>query len=352
MKRCIYKYYVASLAFFACCLILISQSCRILSITQKEPVAPTHTRVSEVLLKPNADKGKDAIIQSQDPSSNFSELENLNLSTSIEDGDSIAQRMLIAFDLDTFPDYAYVRKATLVFFRDSTDRNPNSLHFGNNAFTTYRVSESWNEQTVNWDNQPTIEVGGSVWNRESWSEDQPYFEINVTHMVRDMVNKTIDNHGFLIKLSDELAIQNLSWVSSDHRDTSLHPELRIEFRGAVHRKVNTISSIEVNDEIIYVEVWDHNKIDDDTISLFLNDEKVLENFRISGKKTKFPITLKPGFNRLRLHAENLGSIPPNTAALRIIEPGKSHPFQLKSDLDASEAVNIIYKTKKYRPDLE
>jgi hypothetical protein len=311
-----------------------------------------HTRSSEVVLKPHVENGVDAIIRSNAENSSYPDIENLNINTSIVDEDSVFQRMLIAFNLDTFPDYAHVLKATLVLYRDSSDRNPDPVHFGDNAYTTYRVSEPWDEKLVNWKNQPAYEIGGSVWNRESWSETQPSFEINVTRMVRDMVNKRIENHGFLIKLSEELSNQNLSWASSDHRDTLLHPELRIEFRGAIRRQVNTISSIEVNQEVIYVEVWDHNKIDDDTISLFLNDEKVLDNFRISGRKSKIPITLKPGYNRLILHAENLGSIPPNTAALRIIEPGKSHPFQLKSDLDASEAVNIVYKTKRYRPDLE
>jgi len=335
-----------------CLLFVCLYSCNRGFISKDNSLPPVHTRTSEVVLKPHAEKGVDAIILSKEADKNFGALENLNINTSLAGADTAFQRMLISFGLDSFPDYAHVLKATLVLFRDSTSENPNPMHYGKNAYTTYRVVEPWEEEKVNWDNQPAFEVGGSVWNRKSWSEQQGSFEVDVTHMVRQMINKRTDNYGFLLKFSEEVTDQNISWVSSDHRDTSLHPELRIEFRGAVHRKINTISSIEVTQEVIYVEVWDHNKIDDDTISLFLNDEKILENFRISGRKAKFPITLKPGYNRLILHAENLGSIPPNTAALRIIEPGKSHPFQLKSDLDASEAVNIVYRTKKYRPDLE
>ena len=63
------------------------------------------------------------------------------------------------------------------------------------------------------------------------------------------------------------------------------------------------------------------------------------------KKKFFKAQLRPGSNTITLHAENLGEVSPNTAA--IVIKGKSKEFMavLESDLGASQYFTLVYEPK-------
>lgn len=108
------------------------------------------------------------------------------------------------------------------------------------------------------------------------------------------------------------------------------------------RKVVSTKSITVKSQTINLQVWDNNKVDGDIISLKLNDEWILTNFELSGEKQIIPVVLKKQNNELLLFAENLGKIPPNTAAIMVEDKQHSNTFILNSDMSKSETVKIIY----------
>jgi len=66
------------------------------------------------------------------------------------------------------------------------------------------------------------------------------------------------------------------------------------------------------------------------------------------KKEKYIIhlDLKSKNNQLLLFAENLGSIPPNTAAISIDDDDLIRTFILNSDMSKSETVKIILDKPK------
>jgi hypothetical protein len=70
---------------------------------------------------------------------------------------------------------------------------------------------------------------------------------------------------------------------------------------------------------ILMEVFDNGIIDNDSVSIFLNDSLIIKNQGISDKPISFMIKFPKGaqFEKIKMVAENLGSIPPNTAALKI-----------------------------------
>lgn len=105
-------------------------------------------------------------------------------------------------------------------------------------------------------------------------------------------------------------------------------------------------AVDLKEENLTLSVLDHRTYDQDTISLNLNGEWILENHPLTYKAHKIDITIDPSKeNYLILHAVNLGKIPPNTAAIDIYSEGKLQKrVVLNSDLNESEM--ILLTTKK------
>jgi hypothetical protein len=109
------------------------------------------------------------------------------------------------------------------------------------------------------------------------------------------------------------------------------------------RKVDYIKVIKVSSPDIVIQVWDHKEEDGDIISLNLNGKWVTENHLLKKAAKAFKVKLHPKENFLILHALNLGSIPPNTASFAIIEGKQKQTFILRSDLQQSQALSIVYE---------
>jgi len=97
--------------------------------------------------------------------------------------------------------------------------------------------------------------------------------------------------------------------------------------------------ITVSEPTITIDLWDAGVEDNDTISLLLNGQWVLEDLRLAKGKQQFSFTLKPGDNELALFANNLGNIPNNTAALSI-NGGKK--VSLRSGLESNGTMRLRY----------
>lgn len=107
------------------------------------------------------------------------------------------------------------------------------------------------------------------------------------------------------------------------------------------RKVISSKEWTVTNKKITLEVWDNNKEDGDIISLKFNDTWILSNFLLKKEKYKIELELTDTNNQLLLYAENLGTIPPNTAAISIDDNKLIRTFILNSDMSKSETVKII-----------
>ena len=95
------------------------------------------------------------------------------------------------------------------------------------------------------------------------------------------------------------------------------------------------------DEVV-LEVFDHNMIDRDSISVSFNGEWILENHMLTSNPYVLKIKLKEDQeNILIFQAENLGIIAPNTVALAYRYQGQRKRIYLESDLQFSETVKII-----------
>lgn len=103
--------------------------------------------------------------------------------------------------------------------------------------------------------------------------------------------------------------------------------------------------IEVASDSVNVDFYDNGEVDGDSISVFYNDKLLGANLMLSTKSIHMNLKLDTTreYNQLAMFANNLGSIPPNTA-LMLISDGKNRwEVRLTSDLGKTGAVRIKRK---------
>lgn len=106
------------------------------------------------------------------------------------------------------------------------------------------------------------------------------------------------------------------------------------------RKVKVGQVIEVQNNQLRIRVWDNGIVDGDYVTLFLNGQPILNNYRVSKVKRSIPVKLNREDNFLILHAEDLGDITPNTVAVSIDDGVKEQQIIISSNLRESGAILI------------
>ena len=118
-------------------------------------------------------------------------------------------------------------------------------------------------------------------------------------------------------------------------------------RVLVERENSLVRTINTSEENITIEFYDNGTIDNDTISVYHNNELVVSNARL----VLLPITVKikgmvpTSHHEIVVVAENLGDIPPNTA-LMVIKAGRErYEVTLASSETRNAKVVINYIPK-------
>ncbi len=109
--------------------------------------------------------------------------------------------------------------------------------------------------------------------------------------------------------------------------------------------IDSKKSYSVTEQNISIGLYDHRNIDKDRVTIHLNDKIIVNNLELKRKKKIYEIELKPGRNIITLHAENLGEVAPNTAAILIKSKSKEYEAVLSSDLGQSQYFTIVYEPK-------
>lgn len=96
---------------------------------------------------------------------------------------------------------------------------------------------------------------------------------------------------------------------------------------------------------VIVEVWDYERIDNDVVSLFLNDSLVLDKWRISGSPKVIYLSLNTSQEEyiISMVAESQGIIPPCTADITIVTRQKTERFKIQSSSGKNAGIAIKLK---------
>lgn len=94
-------------------------------------------------------------------------------------------------------------------------------------------------------------------------------------------------------------------------------------------------------------IWDDAVEDGDSISISVNNEWIARGFPVKKQPQFITITLKSGPNAISFVADNLGSIPPNTSVLEIIDGKKRKSYMLETVPGENKVLNIFYELRPY-----
>jgi len=225
--------------------IAISDSC-------KKKTSPTYED-KQLVLQPGSDVGQDCLVAARESdgdlyaSSNHSPNPDVTalVWTYNADGAGVGvNRTYIKFtELSSLAPEVEIKSARLYLYGVKSgvaapignSYYPGSPYesYGDNACWLKRVTGSWSEDAITWNNKPgtTDDDKASVPASSSqWKFDAP--AIDVTEMVKTMV-KTGENNGFCLELKTEEIYRGIVFGSSEHADATKRPKLVVDYTAKI-----------------------------------------------------------------------------------------------------------------------
>lgn len=120
----------------------------------------------------------------------------------------------------------------------------------------------------------------------------------------------------------------------------------IEEKFVIRKKVFT-TEIPLAGDSLELRFFDNVQVDGDSITLFLNEKMIFTHIRLTEKAFVIKLAVNDLLetNELTMVAENLGSIPPNTAYMVAICGGQYYNVNLSSTEETSGMIRLV-KPKK------
>lgn len=106
------------------------------------------------------------------------------------------------------------------------------------------------------------------------------------------------------------------------------------------RSIKTIETYTTSADSILIEIRDYKKIDGDIASVIFNGETILDEKELRKEAYTFNLHLQEGYNEFLLFAHNLGEIPPNTAAIKIMDLENKKEIIIDSDFNTCGRILI------------
>ena len=113
------------------------------------------------------------------------------------------------------------------------------------------------------------------------------------------------------------------------------------------RENELVKTLDVEHPQISLRIYDNGEIDDDTVSVYLNNELVLSKKRLSTTPLSLNITLDEQNPEqvLVMVAENLGRIPPNTSLMLVTDGDKRYEVRITSTEQKNAMIRFRYQKK-------
>jgi hypothetical protein len=206
---------------------IISVFCLVLSIGFQIKAQTTIT------LQPDETTSKDALIWNIMPSTNFAVAGDFIATAWTNNSNLSIIRSLIDFNFSSIPANATILNATLSLYHyNSADNVGHSTQSGSNMCLLKRITSAWTENTVTWNNQPSTTVQNQVIIPASTNNSQDYPNINVTHLIQDIINNASSSYGMMMVLDDENYFRSMLFSTSNNTDINKRPKLVITYTTA------------------------------------------------------------------------------------------------------------------------
>ena len=137
------------------------------------------------------------------------------------------------------------------------------------------------------------------------------------------------------------------WLEKDHK-AGVKKTLPKEQDKILERRSDIQSLVELSNsetDSILIEVFDNGIVDQDLVSIYLDDSLLIHKQLVTAKAITFYISVdknKP-ISKLKLVAESLGSIPPCTVLMIVKTRKKKYEVNLSSTLNLNGVIEFFLK---------
>jgi len=184
--------------------------------------ALTAALAQSVTLQPNAAAGKDATMYEGLPDTNYFDSTLLWVDGSAANEDT---RSYLQFDVSGIPSTNVVTEASLGLYYYANDAGPLAGTVG-----AYRVTSSWDETLITWNNQPASAAATEDVVPAPAAHTDSFVSWNIINLVQGWVEGSIVNYG--VKLADTDESTQEKWkafYSSDWGTAVQRPKLTIHY---------------------------------------------------------------------------------------------------------------------------
>lgn len=144
--------------------------------------------------------------------------------------------------------------------------------------------------------------------------------------------------------TSEIPVEKPVPVPSHEKELKLDFPPMPVYKGYEKRKNEVIRSINIDSDVFQVDFYDNGVIDGDSISVFFNGKLILSNKMLTAQPLTLTLSIDRNYknNTLTMYAENLGSIPPNTALMIVRDGSRRHEVRMESSLTKSGTVTFTH----------
>ena len=142
-----------------------------------------------------------------------------------------------------------------------------------------------------------------------------------------------------------IAADAVNEISSEKLSAAAEKKLIDKFE---KRKNIYSKELEIEGDSVRISFYDNGDVDGDIISVFLNKNPVLVNQELTTRSLNIYLALDSTkvYNEVSMLAENLGTLPPNTALMIVSDGVNRHEVYLSSSLTQNAVVRFKRKAKK------
>jgi hypothetical protein len=140
---------------------------------------------------------------------------------------------------------------------------------------------------------------------------------------------------------------NIKDVPSQIPDIKKNEAITQKPSGFEERRKDIVKTITITQPTFKVDFYDNGEIDGDSITVFYNGKIVLSHKMLSTKPISLTLALNENVkeNIITMYADNLGSIPPNTALMIVTDGDKRYEVRISSDTEKSGSVIFEHSGK-------
>jgi hypothetical protein len=212
------------------------------------------------------------------------------------------------------------------------------------------LTGSWRPANIQLNNCGT---GSTTLIRKTLSKELGTYNKTKTRIVEPKVKIPVLSNHLTTNTKDSVKVNApkqdsaIAVTTAPQKSTSENASVEVPSDINYEKRSNEVlQTIPIDSTTFTVDLYDNGAIDGDSISLFYNDKVIIFHKRLSDQAISVTLTMNTGreVNELTMYAENLGTIPPNTALMVITDGKKRYEVNVSSDLTTSGSIRFIHNT--------